>query len=162
VIPWWEVLGVQRNATREQIKAAYRKASIISHPDKVKGGEHIFKVVKSAYEMGVSESEIKAVWFSASEVLEREKKAYLDGGEFVRRSMTKRTVTGNAVALEPVRSDGYYKREVIAAIKISAVVIPIVGCVGWPETFLPWIVGITVPMVVYSVVKSLVSGLGKV
>lgn len=32
--PWWEVLGVERSATKDQINAAYRRLASASHPDK--------------------------------------------------------------------------------------------------------------------------------
>jgi hypothetical protein len=36
---WWEVLGVPRNSTREDVKAAYRRLASAAHPDKP-GGSH--------------------------------------------------------------------------------------------------------------------------
>ncbi len=35
--PWWEVLGVNRNATREEVEAAHRDKAKTAHPDK--GGD---------------------------------------------------------------------------------------------------------------------------
>lgn len=35
--PWWVVLGVRRNATREEIEAAHREKAKVAHPDK--GGD---------------------------------------------------------------------------------------------------------------------------
>ncbi len=32
--PWWEVLGVPRDSTREQITEAYRRLASAAHPDK--------------------------------------------------------------------------------------------------------------------------------
>lgn len=37
--PWWEVLGVPQDATREAIVEAYRQLAAIHHPD-VPGGSH--------------------------------------------------------------------------------------------------------------------------
>lgn len=31
---WWEVLGVARNCTRDDISAAYRRLASINHPDR--------------------------------------------------------------------------------------------------------------------------------
>ena len=36
---WWEVLGLQSDATREAVKTAYRRLASIHHPDKP-GGSH--------------------------------------------------------------------------------------------------------------------------
>jgi len=30
---WWEILGVDKNATKEQIKAAFKELSRYRHPD---------------------------------------------------------------------------------------------------------------------------------
>jgi curved DNA-binding protein CbpA len=35
--PWWEVLGVPQNSTREQVKQAYRELASEHHPDR--GGD---------------------------------------------------------------------------------------------------------------------------
>jgi molecular chaperone DnaJ len=46
---YYEVLGVNRNSTPDEIKKAYRKKSMEHHPDKG-GNEEVFKEVAEAYE----------------------------------------------------------------------------------------------------------------
>lgn len=48
---YYDVLGLQKNATREQIKAAYRKLALQHHPDRNKspGAEERFKELSEAY-----------------------------------------------------------------------------------------------------------------
>ena len=53
---YYEVLGVAKNATDEDIKKAYRKLAMKFHPDRNQGdgakkAEETFKEVKEAYEM---------------------------------------------------------------------------------------------------------------
>jgi hypothetical protein len=53
--PWWEVLGVERNATKADIRGAYRVLSRQHHPDR--GGDvETFKLVKDAYETAMQEA----------------------------------------------------------------------------------------------------------
>ncbi|MDG6928810.1 MAG: DnaJ domain-containing protein, partial [Nitrososphaerota archaeon] len=48
---YYEVLGVQKNATKDQIKGAYRKLALKYHPDRNKepGAEERFKEMSEAY-----------------------------------------------------------------------------------------------------------------
>ena len=49
---YYEVLGINKNATPDQIKSAYRKLAVKHHPDKNKGdksSEEKFKEASEAY-----------------------------------------------------------------------------------------------------------------
>lgn len=46
----YETLGIEKSATEQEIKKAYRKAAIKHHPDKG-GDEHKFKEISAAYEI---------------------------------------------------------------------------------------------------------------
>ena len=59
---YYEVLGVSKEATKEQIKKAYRKSALQHHPDKNPGdkkAEEKFKEAAEAYEV-LSNDEKKA------------------------------------------------------------------------------------------------------
>ena len=47
----YEILGLYPDATEEEIKDAYRRKSMIHHPDREGGDEESFKQVKAAYEV---------------------------------------------------------------------------------------------------------------
>jgi len=46
----YSILGIQRGATDEEIKKAYRKMAVKYHPDKPGGDEEKFKEVADAYD----------------------------------------------------------------------------------------------------------------
>lgn len=48
---FYHVLGVASSATPEEIKAAYRRLSMLYHPDRETGNAQIFQKVTKAYEI---------------------------------------------------------------------------------------------------------------
>ena len=48
---YYEVLGVSKTASADEIKKAFRKAAVKYHPDKEGGNETKFKEVNEAYEV---------------------------------------------------------------------------------------------------------------
>ena len=48
---YYDILGVSKNATADEIKKAYRKLAVKYHPDKESGDEAKFKEVSEAYEV---------------------------------------------------------------------------------------------------------------
>lgn len=48
---YYEVLGVSKDASADEIKKAFRKAAVLHHPDKEGGDETKFKEINEAYEV---------------------------------------------------------------------------------------------------------------
>ncbi|MFB6225015.1 MAG: DnaJ domain-containing protein, partial [Candidatus Paceibacteria bacterium] len=48
---YYSILGVDKNASQEEIKKAYRKKAHKHHPDKSDGDEEMFKKVSEAYDV---------------------------------------------------------------------------------------------------------------
>ena len=46
----WDVLGVAKSATDDEIKRAFKKQARVTHPDKKGGSESAFKEVNEAYQ----------------------------------------------------------------------------------------------------------------
>ena len=47
---YYEILGIQQGATKEEIKAAYRIMAHEYHPDKLGGDEGKMKLINNAYQ----------------------------------------------------------------------------------------------------------------
>ena len=50
-IDYYNVLGVSKSASNEEIKKTYRKMSLKHHPDRKGGSEEAFKKINEAYEV---------------------------------------------------------------------------------------------------------------
>lgn len=53
----YTILGLNKDASKEEIKEAYKKLAKLHHPDKG-GNEEMFKLIKSAYELLINEESI--------------------------------------------------------------------------------------------------------
>lgn len=57
--PWWEVLGVSRAASPEEIKAAHRAAVVAAHPDKPGGSHDKMAALNRARDAGLAERTLR-------------------------------------------------------------------------------------------------------
>ena len=48
---YYDILGIDKNATKKQIKKAYKKLSMMYHPDKNKHGTEMFKEINEAHQV---------------------------------------------------------------------------------------------------------------
>lgn len=55
---WWEVLGVQRQCTREDVKAAYRRLAAQHHPDRPGGSHERMAELNAAQEKALIERQV--------------------------------------------------------------------------------------------------------
>lgn len=53
--PWWEVLGLERNCTKKEVEAAYKKQAKKAHPDN--GGDpHKWAQLQEAFSQGLKQT----------------------------------------------------------------------------------------------------------
>ncbi|ORX44890.1 DnaJ-domain-containing protein [Piromyces finnis] len=69
----YEILGVPNNATKEEIKKAYKKQALKYHPDKNPNAEEMFKKIKFAQEILTDDKKRKYYDFGGEKILD-----YLD------------------------------------------------------------------------------------
>lgn len=79
---YYEILGLAKTATKQQIKDAYKKAALLYHPDKNQGSktaEEKFKLVNEAYQV-LSNAQKKYIFdqklYTQTLVLKEEDKYY--------------------------------------------------------------------------------------
>lgn len=58
---YYELLGIDKNASKDEIKKAYRKLSLQYHPDRPTGNSDKFKQIGEAYEI-LSDTEKKRMY----------------------------------------------------------------------------------------------------
>ena len=51
IMDYYSILGVNRNASPDDIKKSYRKMSLKHHPDRKGGDSEMFKKINEAYEI---------------------------------------------------------------------------------------------------------------
>lgn len=52
--PWFQVLGVNENSSKDDIKNAYRKLAQVHHPDSGGGNNEMFHRITNAYQQGLA------------------------------------------------------------------------------------------------------------
>ncbi len=58
---YYKVLGVDKGASEEEIKKAYRKLAHVYHPDKSGGNEQKFKEINEAYQVLSNSQKTRAI-----------------------------------------------------------------------------------------------------
>ena len=67
---YYDILGINKNSSQEEIKKAYRKLSLKYHPDKPTGDESKFKEINEAYS-NLSDLEKKRIYDGGGNNLRR-------------------------------------------------------------------------------------------
>lgn len=93
---YYGILGVNYDATPEEIKKAFRKATVKYHPDVNKDGEKIFLDIKEAYEVLADENE-------------RKKYDYIKGYDIKRTQAAKEKAEQTQKKYNNYSSKQYYK-----------------------------------------------------
>jgi molecular chaperone DnaJ len=78
---YYKILGVDKNATQEEIKKAYRRLAHKYHPDKKGGDEKKFKEINEAYQV-LSDKQKRAQYDKFGRVFEGESGGGFDFGSF--------------------------------------------------------------------------------
>ena len=60
-IDYYNVLGLKKEASKEEIKKTYRKMSLKHHPDRKGGSEEAFKKINEAYEVLSDDNKKKTI-----------------------------------------------------------------------------------------------------
>ena len=77
---YYEVLGLSRTASEDEIKRAYKKLAMKHHPDRNPGdhtAEVRFKDAKEAYEV-LSDADKRAAFAEAHAIIQKRLRAFLD------------------------------------------------------------------------------------
>jgi molecular chaperone DnaJ len=78
---YYQLLGINKNASKEEIKKAFRKLAHKYHPDKVGGDENKFKAINEAYQI-LSDDKKRAEYDMYGNTFSGQQKAGNSGGGF--------------------------------------------------------------------------------
>jgi len=67
----YQILGVNRNATKDEIKKAYRKLAVKHHPDKPGGDENKFKEISDAYDQLINNKSSRRNSWNVDDIFEQ-------------------------------------------------------------------------------------------